>query len=59
MNLLLSDLQITVEPCVESHTDFLGAEVGLGNSLPWLRSRWVINVIDTDITSSELTYLGY
>lgn len=55
MNQLLSDLQITVEPCVESHTDFLWAEVGLGNSLPWLPSRWVINVIDTDITSSELT----
>lgn len=38
-----------------SHTDFLWDEVGLGNSLPWLPSRWVINVIDTDISSSELT----
>lgn len=55
MNQLLSNLQITVQPCVDSHTDFLWAEVGLGNSLPWLPSRWVINVIDTDITSSELT----
>lgn len=55
MNQLLSNLQITAQPCVDSHTDLSGAEVGLGNSLLWLPNRWVINVIDTDITSSELS----
>lgn len=51
MNQLLSNLEIRLQPCVDSHADFLWAEVGLGNSLLWLPSRWVINVTDTDIKS--------
>lgn len=53
MNQWLSYLEIIVEVFVEGHTDFLCSEVSLGNSFPWLPSRRVIIVIDTDITSSE------